>query len=140
MADNRRTVVVPEGDWERWGDLAWKARVSRSEYIRRAVEAYQHGEGDAKGKPNGAVGKLRHGASADNPTGSAGHDEPSGKAQAGTRGRGEQQAPPQSRRAKGGAVKREAKAPQQRESDPAAPPSMRVRSVPKELQTRRRKG
>ncbi len=35
-----RTIYVRSEDWKRWDDLAYAARVSRSEYIRRAVEAY----------------------------------------------------------------------------------------------------
>lgn len=35
-----RTISVLEGDWDRWADLAYAARISRSEYIRRAVEEY----------------------------------------------------------------------------------------------------
>lgn len=44
MGRESRTISVLEGDWERWKDLAWAARLSLSEFVRKAVEAYSEQE------------------------------------------------------------------------------------------------
>lgn len=163
MSRESRTISVLEGDWDRWADLAYAARMSRSEYIRRAVEAYQHGNGKGEGVASPSGGVLRATGKRDG----MGGDEQApwqdtgivdsrivgvGGRVEGDSGRGE---------GSGGAVKREAEAPQQRPTDAqeaegakehcvrderlhsatqeAIARIQRVRPVPKELQTRRRK-
>lgn len=52
MPSNRRTIVVPDDAWERWKDAAWRSRISVSEYIRRAVDAYAGGGNASNGGPH----------------------------------------------------------------------------------------
>ena len=50
MSRETHTLSVLPGDWDRWKELAWASRLSLSEYIRRAVEAY--GEQSARAAPS----------------------------------------------------------------------------------------
>lgn len=151
-----RTISVLEGDWDRWTRTAGERGIAErgraysvSEYIRRAVEAYAHGNGESEGAPvtadsesrgagNGVVHhRSERGASRQRDSrivGTSGKLGMGGRMEGDAAGEG------------GGTMKREAKAPNTREGDPAEGPleggfiiGLRRAPVPKESQTRRAK-
>lgn len=151
-----RTLSVLPGDWDRWKDRAWALRLSVSEYLRRAEEAYNGGivtgtSGDdaertqAHARPFGARGIAEsYLAREEGVAQYAETDERAGAADRGSCG----DVPREDLEAEVvsvGTAKREAKSPSTSESDPAALPQhapalfARPRPFSKERQTGGRK-